>query len=70
MNETPEQEGSGEAKPQATGKNNIVGGVVLIALGALFLARNLIPWFDFSDYWPLILLAIGAALIWSSIRGA
>lgn len=45
-----------------TAKNNIVGGVVLIVLGVLFLIDR---WFniDFGDLWPLILIAIGVWLI-------
>ena len=45
-----------------------VGGTVLIVLGALFLANNYLPHFDFSDTWPLILVAIGAAMILNSVR--
>jgi hypothetical protein len=49
-------------------KDNILGGVILVGIGLLFLARNLIPDFEFSDYWPLILIIIGVALIWQSRR--
>ena len=67
---------SGENNPASTQppgptpgqKNETLGGVILISLGVLFLARNLIPWFDFSDYWPVLLIAIGIALIWRSRR--
>lgn len=43
-------------------KNSIIGGVVLIILGVLFLLDR---WFniDFGDLWPLILIAIGVWLI-------
>ena len=56
------------ANPTPTGphqgrKDSILGGVILVVLGLLFLARNLIPGFDFSEYWPVILIAIGIALI-------
>jgi hypothetical protein len=44
----------------------MVGGLVLIVLGLLFLAQNLIPGFEFGDYWPAILIAIGAGLLWRS----
>ncbi len=45
-------------KPQGS----IIGGVVLIILGVLFLLDR---WFniDFGDLWPLILIAIGVWLI-------
>jgi phage shock protein PspC (stress-responsive transcriptional regulator) len=41
-------------------------GALLIIIGVLFLADNFLPRFDFGDYWPLILIAIGAALILNS----
>lgn len=52
--------------PMSSSKHNsqssIIGGIVLILLGVLFLLDR---WFniDFSDLWPLILIAIGAWLI-------
>lgn len=38
-------------------------GIVLIVIGCLFLADNFLPHFHFSDFWPLILIAIGASLL-------
>ncbi len=49
-------------------RHSMVGGIVLVALGVLFLANNYLPNFDFSETWPLILVAIGAALIANSFR--
>ncbi len=49
-------------------RGSVVGGLVLVVLGVLFLAQNYIPDFHFSDTWPLILVAIGAGLIISSLR--
>ena len=47
-----------------------MGGVILVVLGILFLLRNLYPWFQFEDYWPVILIAIGVVLLWKSRRGS
>jgi phage shock protein C len=44
------------------------GGLILVVIGALFLADNYLPHFSFSDTWPLILVAIGVGLILNSIR--
>ena len=49
-------------------KEGTLGGVVLIVLGVLFLAHNFLPRFNFSDYWPLILVAIGVTLLVRSRR--
>jgi len=58
------------AQPEKTGRpvdrGSQVGGSILIVLGLLFLAKNLIPRFSLSDYWPLILIAIGAGLLWKA----
>jgi len=44
----------------------VIGGVILIALGILFLADNLLPGFTFAEYWPVLLIVIGAGLLWRS----
>ncbi len=47
-------------------KNNrggLIGGLVLITLGSIFLADKLIPRIDFGDLWPIILVVVGAVLI-------
>ena len=38
-------------------------GFVLITIGGLFLLDNFFPRFNFCDFWPLILIAIGAGLL-------
>ena len=40
-----------------------LGGIILIVIGVLFLLDNFFPRFDFGDFWPLILIAIGAGLL-------
>jgi hypothetical protein len=47
-------------------KGSLMGGLVLVVLGVLFLANNLIPDFHFADYWPVILIVIGVGLLWKS----
>ena len=39
------------------------GGIILILLGGLFLLDNFIPRFDFGDFWPLILIGVGAGIL-------
>ncbi len=44
-------------------------GLILIAVGAVFLFKNVFWWFDFWDFfWPAIIIAVGLALILSSSR--
>jgi len=47
-------------------KRGAIVGVVLISLGAIFLADNLLPFFDFEEFWPLLLIAIGIGLLWNA----
>jgi phage shock protein C len=49
-------------------RGSVTGGIVLIVLGALFLADNYLPYFGFSNTWPLILVAVGIGLILNSVR--
>ncbi len=49
-------------------KRNLMGGILLITLGVIFLAGNYIPDIDFSNLWPLILVAIGATTIYNSMQ--
>lgn len=52
--------------PQHRDKSSIMGGVILITLGLLFLLANLIPDLDFGDLWPILLIVIGGGLLWKS----
>lgn len=70
MTEVRPAEDTQPRSPESSGrtKGGLVGGLVLIVLGLLFLADNLFPQFNFSDYWPLILVAVGVGLLWKSAR--
>ena len=41
----------------------LLPGLALILIGLIFLLNNLIPWFDFSYLWPVILIVLGIALL-------
>ncbi|MBE0645567.1 MAG: PspC domain-containing protein [Bacteroidetes bacterium] len=49
------------------GRGSFIGGIVLIVIGALFLLDNFIPSFGFEDFWPLLLIAIGAGMLWNTL---
>ena len=48
-------------KPQ--NNRSIYAGAFLILLGGLFLLDNFVPRFNFGDFWPLILIGLGLAII-------
>jgi len=49
-------------------KRATVAGVILVVFGVIFLADNFVPRIHFSDYFPLILVAIGIGLLINSKR--
>ena len=49
--------------PEHKNRGNLIGGLVLITLGILFLADEFIPNINFGDLWPIILIVIGAGLL-------
>jgi hypothetical protein len=45
----------------------IIAGLVLIVLGGLFLAREVVPAFEFSSVWPIVSIIIGIVLMVLSV---
>ncbi|MGE5672543.1 MAG: LiaI-LiaF-like domain-containing protein [Mycobacterium leprae] len=46
-------------------RTNLTGGLILIALGVIFLLDNLgfFSWVSIWKFWPLILVALGVGLL-------
>ena len=42
---------------------NKVWGIILIALGTIFLLEEWLPQFELDKFWPLILIAVGGYII-------
>ena len=51
-------------KPKTNG--GIIGGVVLITLGVLFLLDQFIPNVNFGDLWPVLLIVIGISILFKN----
>lgn len=43
--------------------SRLVGGLILICLGLLFLGSNFFPWFGFAKLWPVILVVLGVVIL-------
>ncbi|MDO8915769.1 MAG: PspC domain-containing protein [Coriobacteriia bacterium] len=54
--------------PSAPRRGGLTGGIILIAIGAIFLASQFVPGLDIGKLWPLILVAIGVSMILKSGR--
>lgn len=50
-------------KRQYSPANKYLPGILLIAVGLVFLMNNLWWWFDIWYLWPIVLIALGAYLI-------
>jgi hypothetical protein len=53
------------APPPPPQDNAPVGAIVLIALGAIFLLSNNLPWFETDRLWPLLFIGLG---LWLAYR--
>lgn len=51
-----------------SGPGRIIAGIILIAIGMLFLADRFIPSFCFEDVLPVSLILIGIVLIWNAVK--
>jgi len=47
-------------KPSNTG---LIAGIILIFMGLIFLADRLMPWYNLTDFWPLLLVVVGVLMI-------
>jgi phage shock protein C len=56
-----------EGREKRTG--GLIGGLVLITLGCLFLVDRFVPHIDFGDLWPILLVVIGAVIIATNLSG-
>jgi phage shock protein C len=54
--------------PQRSERSQLLPGLALIVVGLIFLLSNLIPWFDLSYLWPVILIVLGVALLLKAQR--
>jgi phage shock protein C len=52
-----------QAMAEQKHKRSSIFGVILVAVGLLFLLDNFIPRIHFGDFWPLLLVAVGVGLL-------
>ncbi len=58
------QPSAGEKKDH--GKGSLIGGIILITLGVLFLIEKFFPRLNFGDLWPIILIVAGILILKNS----
>jgi phage shock protein C len=68
---TPTGENAGQPDPvpyqPRRMQGTLIAGLILIGLGLVFLADRFIPRINFGDFWPVVIVIAGIALIASSI---
>lgn len=47
---------------------NIVAGIILITIGALFLIDRYFPEIDFRDLWPWTLIVVGVLILFRGLK--
>lgn len=55
--------GWGQEQHPRRGRGGITGGIILIVIGLLFLAQQVVPGLDIGRLWPVILIVLGLAII-------
>jgi len=66
MGNINEETPSNEQQPQPVmdpNRGSMLAGIILVALGAIFLVDRFIPRIYFEDLWPLLLIAVGILLL-------
>lgn len=60
----------GAPPSQSTQRNRNIVGIILIGIGVLFLLQqlNLFWWLSWGTLWPIVLIAIGIALVAGRMR--
>jgi phage shock protein PspC (stress-responsive transcriptional regulator) len=48
--------------------HSLLPGIILIAIGVLFLLYESFWWFDFEYVWPVVLIVIGGALLYRALE--
>lgn len=67
----PEEAGpESDAPAPAVNRHGValVVGTSLVALGALLLVQQVVPWFSSAIFWPVVIVAIGVAVVFSARR--
>ncbi len=51
------------APAPANHRGSMSAGIILIVIGGLFLANNFLPHFHFGDFWPILMILLGIAIL-------
>jgi len=55
-------------KPRRSTHNQIIGGLLILVIGVIFLINNFLPKVGFDKLWPLILIILAIGIITGALR--
>lgn len=61
--ESNDEQTNSNKKSKKQSNTGLYAGVMLIFVGMLFLVDRIMPWFNFGDFWPLLLVLLGVIMI-------
>jgi len=71
LKQEPEQQGTTAAEEdEKKSRRRRNAGLLLIGLGIIFLAREVLPWNVFNYSWPVLLIILGIFFLMRSQKGA
>lgn len=63
IEEVKEHFESEEYSHKSEKNRRILGGIIVIAIGLIFLLNTLFPWVGWGRLWPVILIAVGVTIM-------
>lgn len=63
IEEVKEHFESEEYSHKSEKNRRILGGIIVIAIGLIFLLNSLFPWVGWGRLWPVILIAVGITIM-------
>ncbi len=57
-----------ENKRRKDNDGSIIGGIIMLSIGLIFLVRRMFPEIDFGYIWPFIFIIIGIVLLIKGFR--
>lgn len=63
IEEVKEHFESEEYSHKSEKNRRILGGIIVIAIGLIFLLNSLFPWVGWGRLWPVILIAVGVTIM-------
>ena len=68
IEEVKEHFESKESSHKSEKNRRILGGIIVIAVGLIFLLNSIFPWVGWGRLWPVILIAVGITIMMKAFK--